>query len=67
MDTILQGLPNVICYVDDILVTGQSDEHHLQNLEQVLERLKAHGVRPKREKCKFFQDSVEYLGQVVTS
>ena len=67
MDTILQGLPNVICYVDDIFVTGQSDEHHLQNLEQVLERLKAHGVRPKREKCKFFQDSVEYLGQVVTS
>ena len=67
MDTILQGLPNVICYLDDILITGQSDEHHLRNLEQVLERLKAHEVRLKRDKCRFFQDSVEYLGQVVTS
>ena len=67
MDTILQGLPNFICYLDDILVTGQSDEHHLQKLEQVLERLKAHGVRLKRDKCRFFQDSVEYMGQVVTS
>lgn len=24
MDTILQGIPHVICYIDDILVTGAS-------------------------------------------
>ena len=67
MDTILQGLSNVICYLDDILVTGSTDEQHLQNLEQVLARLKAHGVRLKKDKCRFFQDLVEHLGQVVTS
>ena len=44
MDTILQGLPNVICYLDDILVTGDSDEKHLENLWLVLEHLKEHGV-----------------------
>lgn len=31
MDEVLQGLPNVICYLDDILVTGASDEEHLKN------------------------------------
>lgn len=39
MDTILQGLPGVTCYIDDILVTGANDQEHLHNLEQVLERL----------------------------
>ena len=33
MDEILQGLPNVICYLDNILVTGASDQEHLKNLK----------------------------------
>ena len=33
MDTVLQGLPNVICYLDDVLVTGSTVEEHLSNLE----------------------------------
>ena len=36
MDTILQGLPRVICYIDDILLTGSTDEEHYSNLEEVL-------------------------------
>ena len=61
MDTILQGLPQVICYLDDILVTGSTPQEHLQNLAVVLERLSQHGIRLK-EKCSFMQDSVDYLG-----
>ena len=38
-DTILQGLLGVVCYLDDILVTGYSDAVHQQNLEQVLKWL----------------------------
>ena len=36
MDAILQGIPLVICYLDDLLVTRESDQEHLQNLQQVL-------------------------------
>ncbi|XP_016343694.1 uncharacterized protein LOC107689988 [Sinocyclocheilus anshuiensis] len=39
MDQILQGLPNVHCYLDDILVTGSDDEQHLKNVDAVLSRL----------------------------
>ena len=35
IDTILQGLSHVICYIDDILVIGVSEEEHLHNLEEV--------------------------------
>ena len=61
MDTILQGAPGVICYLDDILVTGKDESEHFCNLE-VLRRLRHHGVRLKKKKCEFLQESVEYLG-----
>ena len=43
MDTILRGIPHCICYLDNILVTGKTDEEHLSNLETVLSRLQQHG------------------------
>lgn len=61
MDTVLQGIPQVICYIDDILVTGKTEAEHLSNLE-VLKNMLEHGVCVKKEKCQFLQDSVEYLG-----
>ena len=65
MDSILQGIPHVLCYIGDILVTGKDDVEHLENLSQVLGRLKKFGLRVKREKCSFMQDSVEYLGHKI--
>ena len=67
MDTILQGIPCTICYLDDILVTGKNDEEHSRNLEEVLKRLQQNGLRVKSEKCKFLQPSVEYLGYRIDS
>ena len=44
-DSMLQGILYCICYLDDILVSGRSDEEHMRNLKTVLERLQEHGVR----------------------
>ncbi|XP_048031439.1 uncharacterized protein K02A2.6-like [Megalobrama amblycephala] len=62
MDQILQGLPNVHCYLDDILVTGSNDEQHLKNVDAVLSRLNEFGLYVQREKC---EDSLEYLGHII--
>lgn len=67
MDSVLQGIPGVICYLDDILVTGESDTAHLENLEEVLRRLQEEGMRLQKDKCNFFQESVEYLGHHIDS
>ena len=67
MDTILQGIPGVICYLDDILVTGRDEADHLNHLAAVLERLQQHGVRVKREKCAFLQTSVESCSMMATA
>ena len=62
MDTILEGMKGVICYIDDILITGSTEAEHLENLEHVLQRFRQHGIRVKRNKCYFMQSSVQYLG-----
>ena len=66
MDVILQGIPRVICYIDDILVTGARDEEHYRNLEEVFRRLQYHGITVSQSKCKFLCDSVEYLGYKIS-
>ena len=61
MDIITQGITGVICYIDDILISGESDEQHLDRVEEVLKRLAEHGLRVKQKKCEFLKPSVEYL------
>ena len=65
MDKVLHGLHHVVWYLDDILVSGENDEQHLSNLEEVLSRLEKYGLRARLSKCRFFQDSVEYLGHEI--
>ena len=61
MDQILQRVPGYICFIDDICITGDNNEDHLSNLRILLSKLKAHGIRVRKEKCEFIRDSVEPL------
>ena len=55
MESVLQGIPGIMVYLDDILVAGKDEEQHLKRLEVVLLRL-------KDSKCEFLVASVTYLG-----
>ena len=64
-ETLLQGISHVSVYIDDILITGESETDHLQTLERVLERLAKTGLHAKKNKCKFMVPSVDYLSYVI--
>ena len=62
MESILADIPMCRPYLDDIIISGKSDQEHLNNLETVLKRLEDSGLHLRKEKCAFMQDSLEYLG-----
>ena len=36
MEKLLQGIPAVVVYIDDILITGKNEGEHLNDLKEVL-------------------------------
>ena len=54
-------------YTDDILVTGATEEEHLQALDAVLTRLEKADLRAKKIKCAFMVPLVYYLGYRITA
>ena len=50
--------------MDDIELTGETEEEHLDRLDQVLQRIQNHGLRLQKTKCEFMQDR-EYLGHII--
>ena len=62
MESLLQGIPGVVVYIDDILITGATEQEHLQALEEMLSRLEKAGLCTRKCKCRFMVPSVDYLG-----
>ncbi|XP_043242773.1 uncharacterized protein K02A2.6-like isoform X6 [Amphibalanus amphitrite] len=62
MEKLLNGMPGVCVFLDDVLITGKSQNDCLQRTSAVLEKLQDAGLRVSEKKCKFCVDSVEYLG-----
>ncbi|SGZ31712.1 BQ5605_C045g12237 [Microbotryum silenes-dioicae] len=57
----------VIVYLDDILIFSKLEDLHRQHVRQVLAKLREAQLFAKATKCEFYQDSVEFLGYVVSS
>ena len=65
MEEILSGIEGVQVFIDDIRLTGDSDEQHLERLDKVLEALENNGVKLNNDKCSFMQEAINYLGHTI--
>ena len=53
IESLPQGIDGVVVSLDDILVTGSTEESHLRTLDEVLSRLDKAGLRVKQRKCAY--------------
>ena len=53
-------------YLDDVIVYSKNFAEHVEHVRTVLRRLKAHRVKLKLKKCKFFKKEVAFLGRLVS-
>lgn len=57
--------PNVLVYLDDIVVASRTLEEHLKHLAEVFRRLRAARLRLNPDKCHFCRLSLRYLWHIV--
>ncbi len=50
MEKFMRGIPNVIVYIDDLLIHSKNHEDHLVSLEKVLQRLEENHEKDKNTK-----------------
>ena len=62
MESVLQGIPNCLVYIDDILIYTSTTESHRAIIKQVLDRLLQYKLYIKPEKCEFLKTSITFLG-----
>jgi hypothetical protein len=56
----------VLVFMDDILVYSSTLEERVQHLQKVFQTFATHQFFIKASKCLFAQQSLEYLGHVIT-
>lgn len=58
------GIPagTAFLYIDDIIVVGCSENHHLKNLRTVFETLRKYNLKINPYKCDFLKTEVTFLG-----
>ena len=66
MDTVLQDVGDTQCLLDDILVSGKTDQAKEKNLTAGLPQLDKYGLKLNVDKCEFFRKELSYLGHVVS-
>ena len=67
MDQILGNLPYCFVYIDDILIFSPDLQTHVQNLRDVLELCRVHGLTIGLSKCEFAVEETEFLGHHLSS
>jgi len=67
MDVVMRNVPNVITYIDDVLIHTKDHEKHLIALKAACKRLQYYHLKLNLDKCRLGSNSVPYLGHTLTS
>jgi len=68
MEKVLHGVLHKIClvYLDDMIIFSKTFTGMLENLREILLRLKEANLKINLEKCSLFSRKVRYLGHIIS-
>lgn len=69
MDDILREHIGIRCYVyiDDIVIFGENEEKHFENLEKVFTTFESANLKVQLDKSEFLKEEIEFLGFMVST
>ena len=67
MEGVLGDLSGVLCYLDDILMWGSTEQEHDERVTAVLSRLQDKGLKLQASKCAFRMSEMSYLGYIISN
>ncbi|CAI7921020.1 unnamed protein product [Closterium sp. NIES-53] len=65
MDAVLQDVECAACYIDDVVIFSTTEQQHLQDVGKTLAALEAAGLTCHPKKCRWGEQTVQYLGYEV--
>ena len=65
MNKVLNGIPNCVVYLDDVVIFADTWEEHLEILEAILKALNNANLVLNLKKCEFGKTFITYLGHKV--
>lgn len=66
MSEILADIPDVLVFINDILIHGPTADEYINRVFKVLERLKSKGITLNPEKCIFYASELTFLGHKIS-
>ena len=67
MNELLEGVPGVVCDVDNILIFGRNREEHNKRFPAVLRKQKNEGLTLDMGKCKYYQSLIDFLSPITNN
>ena len=67
MDNIFQDYDFIHVYVDDLLISSQSQEQHLKHLDTFIDLCKTNGIGLSKKKSIIGEQKIEFLGLMIDS
>ena len=66
LDFVVQGLPGVYVYIDDVIVATNTMENHVATLAEVFKRFRKYNLKCRPKKIQLLTKEINYLGYNLT-
>ena len=66
MESILEGCEGCVCYMDDVIISGDTPEEHDTNLDNALKKIAEAGLKLNKSKCEFGKSKIDFVGHTIS-